>query len=91
MADRVARPVGMADRPIEQADAVVALEIGGVGQHQIGIGNRLGIIGVGIDDEGDLVVCPSRRLSVSIAMVLVVFIDEFHAMFAMYMNSVSIL
>ena len=33
---------------------------------------------------------PSASLSVSIAIVSAVFIDEFHAMFAMYRNSVSI-
>lgn len=41
MAYGVARPVGMADRPVEQADAIVAFEIGRVGQHEIGERHRL--------------------------------------------------
>ncbi len=36
MADRIGRGVGLGDRPVEQRDRVVALEIGGVRQHQVG-------------------------------------------------------
>jgi hypothetical protein len=60
----------------------VALQIGGVGQDQIGIGHHFRGIGVGIDDLRDHVVA---------VLVLVgqhlhgprVFIDEFQAMLAM--------
>ena len=46
-ADRIRRPVRRADRPVEQRDAVIALEIGRVRQHEIGIGHGLGEEGVG--------------------------------------------
>ena len=65
--------VGLGDRPVEQARGVVALEVGGVGQHQVGVGDHLGGVGVGVDDVRDAVVavgvlggraCPwSRRCS----------------------------
>jgi hypothetical protein len=51
----IARPVRVTDGTFEQADAVVAFQIGGVRQHQIGIRHRLGKVGVGIDDERNLV------------------------------------
>ncbi len=55
LADRVGRPLGRADRPVEQRDAVPALEIGRVGQHEIGIRHHLREVRVGIDDARDLV------------------------------------
>ena len=55
LADRIGRPVGIADWPVEQRDAVPALQIGGVRQHQIGIGHHLGEVGIGVDDARDLV------------------------------------
>ena len=50
-----AGPSADADRPVEQRDAVPALEIGRVGQHEIGVGDRLGEVGVRIDEMRDLV------------------------------------
>ena len=50
LADGVGGTVGVADRPVEQRDAVPALQPGGVGQHQIGIGDGLGKERVGADD-----------------------------------------
>ncbi len=61
LADGVARPFGAADRPVEQRDAIPALEIGRVGQHQIGVGDHLRVEGVGVDDARNLVVA-ARRL-----------------------------
>ena len=55
LADGVGRAVGAADRAVEQGDAVEALQIRGVGQHQIGVGHGLGVEGVGINEPGDLV------------------------------------
>ena len=46
LADRVGRAVGVGDRPVEQRDAVPALEIGRVGQDEVGVGDRLGEEGV---------------------------------------------
>ena len=34
--------VGVGDRPVEQRDAVVAFEVGRVGQDQVGVGDHLG-------------------------------------------------
>ena len=62
VADRVARPVGVADRPVEQADAVVAFQIGRVRQDEIGVGHGLGVIGVRVDDERYLVGAGSVRV-----------------------------
>ena len=57
-ADRIGRCVSLGDRAVKQADAVMALKIGGVGQDQIGIGDHLGAIGIGIDDaRDDIVAC----------------------------------
>ena len=50
LADRVRRPVSVADRAVQQGNAVPALQICGVRQDQIGIGHHLGGICVGIDD-----------------------------------------
>ena len=50
VADRIGRAVGARDRPVEQRDTVPALEIGGVRQHQVGIGDHLGGVGIGADD-----------------------------------------
>ena len=53
--DRVGRAVCVADRPIEEGEAVPALQIGGVGQHQVGVGDHLRAVGIGVDDPGDAV------------------------------------
>ncbi len=53
-------PSADADRPVEQRDAVPALEIGGVGQDQVGVGDHLGEVGVGIDDARDPVLAGRR-------------------------------
>ncbi|KUP94251.1 hypothetical protein TRIHO_08640 [Tritonibacter horizontis] len=55
-ADRIRRAVRLADRAIQQRDAVVPLQIGGVGQDQVGIGDHFGGIGVGVDEMRDHVV-----------------------------------
>ena len=55
-ADRIGDQIGLADRAVEQRDGVVALQIGGVGQHQVGEGDHLGGIGVRDDDLRDDVV-----------------------------------
>ena len=55
-ADGVGGGLGLADRPVEQRDAVVAFEIGRVGQDQVRIGHRFRRIGIGIDDVRDHVV-----------------------------------
>ena len=55
MADRIAWPVGCRDRPVEQRDCVIALEISRVGQDEIGIGDHLAVIGIGINDLWDFV------------------------------------
>ena len=47
---------GFGDGAVEQRNAVPALEVGGVGQHEVGVGDGLGEVGVGVDDLGDLVV-----------------------------------
>ena len=60
LADRVRRRVGGGDRPVEQRDAVPALQIGGVGQDQVGVGDHLRIIGVGVDDLRDAVFAGGR-------------------------------
>ena len=52
-ADGIARRPRLADRAVEQADAIVPLHIGGIGQDQVGIGHHLGRIGIGIDDARD--------------------------------------
>jgi hypothetical protein len=54
-ADRVGRGVGLGDRAVEEADAVVPFEIGRVGQDEVGIGRHLGGVGVGVDDARDAV------------------------------------
>ena len=46
LADRVSRGVGLGNRPVEQRDAVPALEVGGVRQNQIGVRDHLREIGV---------------------------------------------
>ena len=53
LADGIGRAIGFRDRPVEQRDAVPALEIGRVGQDEIGIVHHLRSIGVGIDDVRD--------------------------------------
>ena len=55
-ADRVRHRVAFADRAVQQADAVVTLQIGRVGQDQVGVGHHFGRIGIRIDDAGDDVV-----------------------------------
>ena len=55
MADRVARRVRLGDRPVEDRDAVPPLEIGRVGQDEIGVGHHLGVVGIRVDDARDLV------------------------------------
>ncbi len=55
-ADRVGHGVRLADRAVEQADAVMPFEIGRVGQDQVGIGHHLGAVGIGIDDARDDIV-----------------------------------
>ena len=55
-ADAVPCCTGFRDRPVQQADAIVAFQIGGVGQDQVGVGHHLGRIGVGIDDAGNDIV-----------------------------------
>ncbi len=61
LADGVGRPFGPADRPVEQRDAIPALEISRVRQHQIGVGDHLRIEGVGVDDARNLIIA-ARRL-----------------------------
>ena len=63
LADRVGRPVGAADRPVEHRYRVPALEICGVGQDDVAIGHGLRPERVGIDDERDLVLA-GRRIAV---------------------------
>ena len=53
LADRVCRPVRFGDRAVEQRDAVPTLQIGRVGQDQVGIGDHLRIVGIGVDDLRD--------------------------------------
>ena len=55
-AHRVAGPVELRDRPVEHRHHVVALEVGRVGQHQVGERGHLRLERVAHDDEGDLVV-----------------------------------
>ena len=55
-ADRIGGMVGLADRPVKQANTVVAFQIGRVRQDQVGIGHHFRGIGIGIDDMRDLVV-----------------------------------
>ncbi len=64
LADGIGQAIGIADRPVEERDAVMAFEIGGVGQDEIGIGHRLGIEGIGIDEMRDAI-RPRRRVTVS--------------------------
>ena len=59
-ADAVGDRVGLADRPVEQRNAVVALKVGGVGQHQIGEGDHLRGIAIGVDQLGDNVLARLR-------------------------------
>ena len=63
LADRIGGPVGRADRPVEQADAVPAFEIGRIGQHEVGVGHHLRPVGVGIEDFRYLVL-PGRRIAI---------------------------
>ena len=53
MADGVGCGIGLGDRTIEHRDRIEALEIGGVGQHQIAIADHLGVEGIRHDDEGN--------------------------------------
>ena len=53
LADRIRRAISLRDRAVEERDAVPALEIGGVGQHEVGVMHHLGGIGVRIDDLRD--------------------------------------
>ena len=55
-ADRVGGGVRLAYGTVEQRDAVVALQIGRVGQDEVGIGHHLAAIGVRIDDARDDIV-----------------------------------
>ena len=55
LADGVARGIGLADRPVEQRDAIMALEIRRVRQHEIGIGDHLGEVRIGVDDMRDAI------------------------------------
>ena len=54
-ADRIGGGISLADRAVEQADAIMALEIGRIGQDEICIGHHLGSVGIGVDDVRDLV------------------------------------
>ena len=60
LADRVGGAVGVGDRAVEQADAVVALEIRRVRQHEIGERDRLRRVRVDIDDVRDPVFAGRR-------------------------------
>ena len=53
--DRIGRAVGLANRPVRHTDAIPALQIGRVRQHQVGIRDHLGRKGVRIDNTRDLV------------------------------------
>ena len=55
MADRIGGAVGVGDRPIEQADRVVAFEVGRVRQHQVGVRHHLAGVGVAVDDARDAI------------------------------------
>ena len=52
-ADGVLGGVGLGDRAVEEAQGVVPLEVGGVGEHEVGVGGDLGGVGVGDDDLRD--------------------------------------
>ena len=60
----------------QQADAVVALEVGGIRQNQIGVGHHLRGKGVGIDDVRDAVFAVVILVGKATASSAV-FIDEF--------------
>ena len=55
LADGIARAMRAADRAIQHGNAVPPLQIGGVGQDQVGIGHGLGKIGVRVDDVRNVV------------------------------------
>ncbi len=63
VADGIGRSFGRGDRPVEQRNAVVAFQIGGIGQDQVGIGHHFGGIGVRIDDVRNAVIA-GRRVAV---------------------------
>ena len=88
-AHRIGRAVELGDRPVEHAHHVVALEVGRVGQHQVGEGDRLALERVADDEEGDLVLAVRRPCAFSISRTAMVFMVEFQAMLAMKISSVS--
>ena len=59
IADRVGRRIRLGNRAIEQRDGVVALEIGGVRQDQVGEVDHLGMEGVDHHQERNLVLAGS--------------------------------
>ena len=61
--DGVGCGVRVADRPVQQRDAVVAFQVGGVRQDQVGVGDHLRVEGIGVDDPGDPVL-PRLRVPV---------------------------
>src|SRR6185369_3383274 len=65
--DRVARALGRTDRAVEQRDAVPALEVRRIREDEVGIGDHLGRIRVGVDDARNLV--GAVRLLVQYALV----------------------
>ncbi len=85
-----ARAFRAADRPVEERNAVPAFQVGGVGQHQVGVGDRLGEECVGVDDVRNAIAAGTGPCRPVMRDASPGFIDEFHAMLAMYMNSVSI-
>ena len=60
LANRVGCAIGIRDRAVEQADAIVAFEVGRVRQHQIGKRDGFRIVSIGIDDVRDAVVAARR-------------------------------
>jgi len=72
-----------------QRYTIPAFEIGRIRQNEFGIGDRLGVIGIRIDDRGSGN-HPSLDLAGQHPHRLAVFIAEFHAMLAMYIKRVSI-
>ena len=53
LANGVGWPISFGDRPVQHGDAVPALQIGCVGQNEIGVLHHLGIIRITIDDPRD--------------------------------------
>jgi hypothetical protein len=68
---------------------VVALQVGGVRQHQVGEGHHLRLEGVAHDEERDLVLPVLVPVVEHLAHLARVH-DEFQAMLAMKMSRVSI-